>query len=340
MRSTLTVIIPIYNDSANLALCYRALSASTRLPDLVIVADDGSSEPLPAPPDGLRVRVTRLEPGPQGSYVARNRAVDEALAAGRPANHLLVFVDADVAVHPDALERIERFMEENPSVTAVFGSYDDAPGDGHWVSRYKNLLHHWVHQHGAGEAGTFWTGLGTIRCEALQSAGGFDTSADTLRDIELGMRLRRAGLQIRLAPEIQGTHLKRWTFMRMLRSDILDRAVPWTRMIVRARNLSTDLNLARESRAAAVLAWAAAGLLLAALWHPAALAGALATLAGVAALNRRLYAFMYRRGGALFGLGAAALHLLYLLYGSATFVLVAAHTLWRDRRRIRSGAAL
>lgn len=324
---SLSVIIPIYNDSANLARCYRALEASTRRPEQVIVVDDGSSEPLPAPPPTLYVEVLRLEPGPQGSYVARNRALQAATG------DLILFVDADVAVHADALERMERLMSESPQVAAAFGSYDDAPGDLLWISRYKNLTHHWVHQHGNREAGTFWTGLGVIRREVLLGMGGFDTSASTLRDIELGMRMRRAGLQIRLVPEIQGTHNKRWTLARMVRSDVLDRAVPWTRLIVLNRQLSPDLNLDRSSRVSSLLIWGALAMLLLSPWLPLTLIGAGAAVASVVAMNRALYAFMYRQGGSLFVLGSVSLHLLYLLYSSATFGLVAAHTLWKERAR-------
>jgi glycosyltransferase involved in cell wall biosynthesis len=323
---TLSVIIPIYNDSANLAHCYSALDASTRRPEQVIVVDDGSSEPLPPAPPSLHVQVLRLEAGPQGSYVARNRALQ--LATG----DLIVFVDADVTVHADALEHMERLMAEAPQIAAAFGSYDSAPGDTLWVSRYKNLAHHWVHQHGNREAGTFWTGLGVIRRDLLLEMGGFDTSASTLRDIELGMRMRRAGLQIRLAPEIQGTHNKRWTLGRMVRSDIFDRAVPWSRLIIMNRRLTPDLNLDRGSRLSSVLAWAALGMLLLTAWQPLMLAGTGAALAAVITLNRKLYAFMYSQGGALFGLGSVALHILYLLYSSATFALVAAHTLWTQQR--------
>ena len=323
---SLSVIIPIYNDSANLARCYQALAASSRRPEQVIVVDDGSSEPLPAPPPTLNVKVLRLEPGPQGSYVARNRALRDATG------DLIVFVDADVTVHADALERMERLMAESPEVAAVFGSYDDAPGDGLWISRYKNLAHHYVHQHGRREAGTFWTGLGAIRRDVLLAMGGFDTSASTLRDIELGMRMRRAGLSIRLAPEIQGSHNKRWTLGRMIRSDVLDRAVPWTRLIVQNRQLSPDLNLDRSSRASSVLTWVAVAMLLLAPWQPLALLGAGAALMSVLVMHRDLYAFMCRQGGILFALGSAGLHLLYLLYSSATFGLVAAYTLWTQKR--------
>jgi GT2 family glycosyltransferase len=326
MQSSLTVIIPVYNDSANLAACYRALVASTRRPDQIIVVDDGSTESLPTPPSTLPVQVMRFGAVPQSSAAARNYGLRVAWG------DLIVSVDSDVAVHPDALERLERLMQAHPEVAAAFGSYDDAPADPHWISRFKNLFHHWVHQHASAEAGTFWTGLGVIRRDAIEQMGGYDTSADTVRDIELGMRMREAGLRILLAPEIQGTHLKRWTLPRMLRSDIMDRATPWTRMIVRARKLPADLNLTTGSRWSAALVWLVVLLVAAALWQPWALAGALAALLSVVALNRDLYAFLFAHGGPFFGVGAVALHVLYLLYSSATFVVVGLHTLWREQR--------
>ena len=149
--------------------------------------------------------------------------------------------------------------------------------------------------------------------DVIEQLGGFDTSADTVRDIELGMRMRQAGLRIMLAPEIQGTHLKRWTLPRMLRSDIVDRATPWTRMIVRARRIPGDLNLAATSRWSAALVWLVVLLAAAALWQPWALAGALAVLLSVVMLNRDLYAFLFAHGGLFFAVGAVALHLLLSL---------------------------
>ena len=47
-----------------------------------------------------------------------------------------------------------------------------------------------------------------------------------MHDVELGVRIRRGGFRIELDPSIRGTHLKRWTFASLLRSDILCRAVP------------------------------------------------------------------------------------------------------------------
>ena len=49
-------------------------------------------------------------------------------AAGPGANgDVLVFLDADVEVHDDVFTRIRAAFDNDASLTAVFGSYDDDP---------------------------------------------------------------------------------------------------------------------------------------------------------------------------------------------------------------------
>jgi glycosyltransferase involved in cell wall biosynthesis len=309
----ISVIVPVYNDSANLARCYGALARSTRLPDEVLVVDDGSTESLPEAPAGLPVRAVRLGQVPSGSFVARNRAA--AMATG----DLLLFVDSDVTVHDDALAAMERYLAAHTGLAAAFGSYDDRPAARAWVSRYRNLLHHYIHQHGRREATTFWTGFGAMRREVFEAVGAFSTDARTVRDIDMGARLRARGFSVHLCPEIQVTHLKRWTFRSMVLTDIRGRAAPWSRLVLRTGSMRDDLNLAIGSRWSAVLAWLTLAALCAASTWPPALAAAVLGGAAVAALNRDLYAFMARHGGPAFALGSALLHALYLLYSSATF---------------------
>ena len=43
------------------------------------------------------------------------------------------------------------------------------------------------------------------------------------------MRMVRAGHRIVLVPAAQGTHLKDWSLSQVWRTDILKRALPWSR---------------------------------------------------------------------------------------------------------------
>ena len=265
---TLTAIIPATNEPATLARCRDAIERAGSGPEEVIVV---------------------TEPPLAGPAASRNAG------AGRARGDVLVFVDADVEVHDDAFARIRAAFDADPGLSAVFGSYDDAPSAPGAVSAFRNLLHHDVHHESAGPATTFWAGLGAVRREDFMRAGGFDAeryAIPSIEDIELGMRLAASGARIELHPEIQGTHLKRWTLRSMVRTDFAARGVPWIGLILDSGG-SSALNLGWKHRLSALASVAGAAALL--LRRPrAALVAALALVA----LNHRFYGLLARRRGA------------------------------------------
>src|SRR4030095_5183861 len=165
---TISVIIPVYNGAVYLNSCLEAVTASDYRSYECIVVDDGSTD------DGrsiaaqfpLSVRVLHLAEGPRGPAYARNRGAEAARGA------ILFFVDADIMVSSRALRRVANLFQERTDVAAVFGSYDSRPAAAGVVSRYRNLLHHFVHQNGNREASTFWAGCGALRRSVLQEVGG------------------------------------------------------------------------------------------------------------------------------------------------------------------------
>src|SRR2546423_715712 len=220
-KPTVSVIVPATNQPATLLRCCDALIASDEPPDEIVVVDS---------------------PGEANAATARN------LGAERATGDILLFVDADVEVQPDALSRVRRAVDADPGLAALFGSYDDTPSDPGVTSAFRNLLHYHVHQGAAGPATTFWTGLGAVRREAFEHVGGFDQSIEFMEDVDLGMRLSEAGRSIVLDPDVQGKHLKRWTIWSMVRTDIFGRGVPWVRILLSHRSSSTALNLGWRHR--------------------------------------------------------------------------------------------
>ncbi|MGE5264017.1 MAG: glycosyltransferase family 2 protein [Acidobacteriota bacterium] len=322
----LSVIIPVRDGGQDFQDVLQALAVSIRPPDELIVVDDGSTDSSADQARRYSAHVIPLPGGPHGPAIGRNRGASAARG------DVLVFLDADVAVHPDTLGLIDRYMEEQPTVGALFGSYDDNPPKRGFITRYKNLQHHYVHQHGRREASTFWAGCGAIRRDLFIAMGGFDEgyARPSIEDIELGVRLYRAGQQIRLCPDVQVAHLKRWTLTRWLRADIMDRAIPWTRLILSSARMPSDLNLDARSRMSALTAWLLVACALAGLWFPWAWIGALASVFLLVFLNADLYRFFARRGGLGFAVGAFGLHTLYYLYSSLVFgVLSVWHVLQR-----------
>ncbi|HWC27584.1 MAG TPA: glycosyltransferase family A protein [Solirubrobacteraceae bacterium] len=260
--------------------------------------------------DAHELEVVTSAPG-SGPAAARNAGV----ASTR--GEIVVFVDADVEVHPDALGRLRAALDRDAGLDAVFGAYDEQPAARATVSRFRNLLHHHVHCGAAGPATTFWAGLGAIRRDAFLAVGGFDAARyprPSIEDIELGMRLHAAGRRIALDPAARGTHLKRWTLRSMLRTDLAARGAPWVALrLERGGPGSAALNLAwRHRRAAAAAALAAAG--------AAAGRGRLAALAlaAMVAPNARFYALLARCGGPRLALAGVPLHLLHHLTAVAS----------------------
>ena len=81
-------------------------------------------------------------------------------------------------------------------------------------------------------------------------ASGFDPKYNrpAIEDIELGYRLRRAERRILLDRDLRVKHLKKWTFWNLVKSDVLDRGIPWTEIILRDQRLPNDLNLQISQR--------------------------------------------------------------------------------------------
>jgi hypothetical protein len=244
----LSVIIPVRNNPDQLRACLAGLLAVDYPDREVLVVDDASTDETPDVAGALGTTVLRL-PSRGGPALARNRGA--AVAGGE----FLLFLDSDVCVHADALRRVVAAFDDD-AVEAVFGSYDSRPAAANFISQYRNLLHHFVHHQGNRRASTFWAGLGAVRRSTFLKLGGFDAGygRPCIEDIELGVRLARAGRLVVLDPAIQGTHWKRWTLWGMIRTDVCDRGVPWTRLLLRQRAMPDDLNLKASQRASAVLA--------------------------------------------------------------------------------------
>lgn len=275
---TYSVIMPATDRPPTMERCVDAILAADDPPDEVIVVDA---------PEGM------------GPAAARNSG------AARAKGSILVFVDSDVLVHKDVFTRFRAAFEAEPELVAIFGSYDDLPSLHGTVSTFRNMLHHYVHQGSGGVATTFWAGLGAVRREAFVEVDGFDDwrfRSPSVEDIELGLRLATAGGLIRLDPEIQGTHLKRWGLRSMLLTDLLYRGAPWTALMLDRGPKAAKLNL-RGSHGVAAVAFTLG--LVATVMGRRRVAAPLA--AAYFAINLRFYGLMLRRAGPRSALAAVAL---------------------------------
>lgn len=317
-----SVIVPAHNAAHLLPRTLGAIRDSDYPEDRfeLIVVDDGSNDETPAVAASFADVVVKLDNRAFGPAYARNRGFDVARG------EYVLFIDADVVVRPETLRSFANVLSQDEGIAAVFGSYDDAPDAPGFVSQYRNLLHHYVHQKNAGDVETFWAGAGMVRREAFEKAGLYDEwhyPKPQIEDIELGARIRALGKRIVLHPEIQVKHLKRWTLRGVLKTDLRDRGIPWARLLAhRGAMLSQGtLNLKWTEKLNTILVWLAllAALVAAVLREPRLLLVTLGCLAGATLISLPLLSFYARVRGPLFAARVVPIHLLYYVLNGVSF---------------------
>lgn len=312
----ISVIMPIYNARRFLERSLPPLVDALRrgsIAELIAVDDTSSDGSAQLARDlGAQVIPSGGRLGPGG---ARN------VAAQMATGDILWFVDSDVVVASDAVEHIQAAFA-SADVWAVFGSYDASPPERNFGSQYKNLLHHHHHQSGSADAGTFWAGCGAVRRRRFLEVGGFDSAQfvrPSIEDIELGYRIREHGGRIALDRGLLSTHLKRWSLGEVIRVDIFQRALPWSRLMLRRGSVDNDLNVSWSERLRAILAGLlvlsvlASAAMLVPFWTPLLLAGL------AIAANASLFATFSRVHGPIFAIAALLFHQVYYLYSTAVF---------------------
>lgn len=326
------IIIPAYNAAAHLPAVLDA--AGVNGADEILVVDAGSTDATAAIARQHGVRLIQL-PERVGPAAARNHGVRQTTA------EVLLFLDADCRPHEDVVSRVRTAFATDPRLVSLTGSYDGAPPDPGFFSQYMNLRHHATHQLARRHDATFWAGCGAVRRDTFRRAGGFDAvryPTPQIEDIELGLRLAPLGAMA-LDPNLQVTHLKRWTAGSVITTDIRQRALPWSRLLLAGAKMPDDLNLRWSQRLAAALAPL---VLLALLAAPiATLAGAWGFLLPIAilvalslALSWDLVRCFGRQRSWPFALGAWLFHQVHLLYSAGTYGLCWGLRL--GRRKLRS----
>ena len=321
-----SVIIPVHNAGEFIERCLDAIIASSYPSFEIIMVDDCSTDESVAIARQKGVTIHRL-PEQSGPAIARN------MGAKHARGNIFLFIDSDIIVRRETIALAVANFQSNPDIVAVFGSYDDDPAKGNFISQYRNLFHHFQHQYSGKDAFTFWAGCGAILKKVFDELGGFDQKRyrkPCIEDIELGYRICKKGYRILLDKDLQVKHCKQWGLLSMLRTDIFQRAIPWSRLILESKFIPNDLNLQISHKISAISV-ALMILMIPFLFFghtkyydiPVASTACIFSLIlfiNLLILNRKLYGFYARKRGLRFMVQVIPLHLLYYLYSSMSFV--------------------
>src|SRR3989339_661713 len=113
----LSVIIPTYQHGFVIGECLKSLCSQTRLPDEIIVVDDGSVDNTREALIPYRHRIISMYQENQGEQAARTRGFQASTG------EFILFCDADVVLQSTMLEKMERALLDHPGASFAYSSF-------------------------------------------------------------------------------------------------------------------------------------------------------------------------------------------------------------------------
>jgi glycosyltransferase involved in cell wall biosynthesis len=137
MATTLSVIIAAYNAGEFISRALESVASQTRVPDELIVIDDGSTddtaERIKAFQKRSSLNVILQQQANKGLSATRNIGVRSSRS------DLVAFLDADDTIYPEFLEETARGLDTHPDWVACFSDRDVVDAAGKLIA--KDLDH-------------------------------------------------------------------------------------------------------------------------------------------------------------------------------------------------------
>lgn len=230
----ISVVVPTRNSQATLGPCLDAIFANSHPPSEVFVVDCGSTDEsyrrIVA-----RYPVTLLETNGEGKGSGRNLGIR---AAG---GDVIVLLDADVVIPPDAFARVVARFRERPDVDVINGLLAKSGPHDDFFSEYKNLYMNYRFRKMPEEIDFLFTSFTAFRKET----GVQFRDAIKPKDTESGQQMaKEEGRKILFDRDLEVVHWKRYTFWKLLYNDFI---VPygWAKIFWRFRG---PRDIARKGR--------------------------------------------------------------------------------------------
>jgi glycosyltransferase involved in cell wall biosynthesis len=130
---TVSVVIPAFRAAHTINRAVDSLFAQTRVPDEIVVIDDGSPDDLAAALARYGERVTLIRKPNGGAASARNLGIERSRC------ELVAFLDADDYWEPQKLQKQLETLQAHPEVIVVASRYYAQPPGGQRTGPYPEL---------------------------------------------------------------------------------------------------------------------------------------------------------------------------------------------------------
>lgn len=216
-RSVVSIIIPVYNHAREACDLLKRLGQQTYRPFEVIMVDDGSTDDLQAHIKNMTLSFPftsiRRETNSGIASVARNEGFRQAKG------DLLLFLDADVSLHADAIEKMVHACAREPEAAFAFSSFlfGRIMFRGRDFDRQELARCNYIH---------------TTSLIRRKDFAGFDESLRRFQDWDLWLTMAEQGKRgVRVDEVLFSVSVNRWRDVRMSRwLPKFMYAIPWERI--------------------------------------------------------------------------------------------------------------
>lgn len=189
-----SVIIPSFNTAAFLTEAITSAIEQQPPPAEVLVQDGGSTDDTVSVLRSFGDRVSWVSEPDRGQSDALNRAL------GRATGDAVIWLNSDDLLVPGAIAAATAAFQADAHLAFAYGDYDVIDEKAAIVRRYRSSPYSWdrIFRKGC----YIFSGALFIRREALVRIGAFDPTLRACMDLDLMLRLDRAGKSIHLGSTI------------------------------------------------------------------------------------------------------------------------------------------
>lgn len=225
MHHSLTVIVPVYNQLDHLKVCCEIVLANFRndYPDgqLIVVdmnSNDGTEEWL-----SLQNNISYIT---IDGEVSKSHAYNTALEYSE--GEMVLFLNSDAYITDRTISRLEKYLYSRGDIAAVGPvsskiEIDNLQKYSGIMPEFKNIYNAWEFSNNLFrreftrriyDTNFLYDFCLLAKKEAIISVGGFDVAyyANSMEDIDLSLRLIKAGYQLKVVPAVFVYNDRLWQF--------------------------------------------------------------------------------------------------------------------------------
>jgi glycosyltransferase involved in cell wall biosynthesis len=249
----ISVIIPCRNGERTIGTCLASLSATVDANVEVIVVDDASTDGSVAIIESFPCTLVKMRVH-AGAAAARNAG------AATSRGDILFFTDADCILPRDLLNHLHARMDQIRDGTVVGGTYAPLSYERDFYGDFQSALINYAETKHSLEPDYVATHAMAISRKQFTAIGGFAAVLPILEDVEISHRMRRAGYRLVIDPDLQVSHMFRFSLRKSLLNAVRKTRY-WTQYSLTNRDVLSDAGAASLEMKANGIAWLITGMI-------------------------------------------------------------------------------